>query len=109
MPCCCTRVLNLCNQNVCGDVEFEATAEIPGVYKMVVQFLNMSFAIEVEFAQDEILIFPLGELNENYEYTVELFDPNGDKVTITKDAVEYDCFKFRTIIQKTLVAVEVES
>lgn len=110
MGCCCTNTLGLCDQNICGDgVEFETTASMPGVYKMVVQFLNMTFSIEAEFAQDDQLIFPIDQLNENFEFTVEVFDPNGDKVTITKDTVEYDCFKFRTVIQKTLVAVEVES
>lgn len=111
MGCCCTNTLGLCDQNVCGDgVEFEATAAMPGVYKMVVQFLNMSFAIEAEFAQDDVLIFPIDQLNENFEYTVEIFDPVGDKVTIAGSGeIEYDCFKFRTILQKTLVAVEVES
>ena len=110
MPCCCVRVLNFCNQNICGNgIEFEATAEIPGVYKMIVSFLNTEFTIEQEVAMSDPLLFPLDQLNENFEFTAEIFDPNGDKVTITKDAVEYDCFKFRTVIRKVLVAVEVES
>jgi hypothetical protein len=55
------------------------------------------------------MIFPIDELNENYEYTVELFDPNGDRIIIQKDEVNYDCFRFKTVIQKPLTLVDIES
>lgn len=108
--CCCTNTLKYCDQNICGDgVDFNTTAQIPGVFKMVASFLNTQVVIEAEFAMDDELIFPISDLNENYEYTVELFDPNGDRILIQKDDVNYDCFKFKTVIQKTLVTVEIES
>lgn len=101
----------MCNQNICGDgVEFTLTAEMPGVYKLVTSFLNIKIVIEQEFELDDQLIFPIDKLNENYEYTVEIYDPLGDKVTMAGSGEpEYDCFKFRTVIQRTLVAVDVES
>lgn len=82
---------------------------MPGVYKLVTSFLGFELVIEQELELNDALIFPIDQLNENYEYTSEILDPNGDKVTITKDTVEYDCFKFRTVLSKKLVAVEVES
>jgi len=108
--CCCTSTLKYCDQNICGDgVDFNVQAQIPGVFQMVASFLNTQILIEQEFAQDEEIIFPIDKLNENYEYTVELFDPNGDRIIIQKDDINYDCFKFRTVIQMPLNIVEIES
>lgn len=108
--CLCTNTLKFCNQNICGPgIDFDIKAQILGVHKLITYFLNLQIIIEAEFAVDEQIIFPISELNENYEYTVELFDPLGNKIAIRKNDIDYDCFKFRTIIQKVLVAVEVES
>ena len=108
--CCCTNTLKFCDQNICGDgVDFNIQALIPGVFQMVASFLNTQIVIEKEFAQDEEIVFPINKLNENHEYTVELFDPMGDRIIIQRDDINYDCFKFRTVIQMALETVEVES
>lgn len=108
--CCCTNTLKYCDQNICGDgIDFNAQAQMPGVFTMIASFLSAQVVIEQEFTMDEQLIFPIDALNENYEYTVELFDPNGDRIIIQKDSVNYDCFKFKTVLQKVLNAVEIES
>jgi len=109
MSCnCCTNTLNYCDQNVCGEIDFDILAQVPGIHTLTTFFLNKKITIEKEFSVDELIIFPLDTLNENYEYKVELFDPNGDKIIIRKSDIDYDCFKFYTSINVT-VAVEIES
>lgn len=99
----------MCSFPFCNSVEFQTEAAMPGVYKLKVDFLGNTLVIEQEFGLGDQLIFPIDKLNENYEYTSEIIDPLGDKVTITESPYEYDCFKFRTVMSKTLVEVEVES
>jgi hypothetical protein len=35
-------------------------------------------------------------LNENYTYTGQIIDPNGEVVNIEVDGIEYDCIEFST-------------
>ncbi len=108
--CCCTNTLGFCNQNVCGSgINFDIKAQVEGVHKLVTYFLGIQLIIEVFFLVDDFLVFPISDLNENFEYTVELFAPSGDKIVISKDSIQYDCFKFKTVLQKVLVAVAEES
>lgn len=104
--CCCTNTLKYCEQDVCSEIDFDIKAQVPGTHKLITHFLNIRLIIEAEFAVNEQVIFPLDGLNENYEYTVELYDPLGAKILIRKDSVDYDCFKFKTVLQKTLSLVE---
>lgn len=98
MNCCCTKTLNFCTQNVCGEIDFDIVAIDPGVYVLVTEYLGVQITIAKTFAAGEQIVFPLSLLNENYEYTVNLFEPGGSQVVISKDSVDYDCFKFKTVI-----------
>lgn len=103
--CCCTNTLNFCNSPVCGDVDFDVLAQVAGTHKLITEFLGIQITIENEFGIGDKITFPTDQLNENFQYTVELFDPNGAKILIRKNDIDYDCFKFRTIINKTINAV----
>lgn len=96
--CCCTNVLNFCTQNVCGEINFDVKAKMDGVHKLITDFLGVQITISKYFLTDDFLIFPLSLLNENYQYSVNLFDPTSAQIIITKDSIEYDCFKFKTIL-----------
>lgn len=98
MNCCCTNTLNFCTQNVCGEIDFDILAINSGVHTMVAEFLGVQVTISKEFLAGEKIIFPLSLLNESYEYTVNIFEPNGSQVVISKAGIEYDCFKFKTIL-----------
>lgn len=107
--CCCTKTLNFCNQNICGSIDFDISAQITGTHSLVTQFFGIQISIDKEFNAGDKLIFPLDGLNEGYQYTVELFDPEGTKILIRKNAIDYDCFKFRTVIGKVIEAPILES
>lgn len=103
MPCCCDRVLNLCNVNVCGTLEIEqsATAAESGaanVYTLVLDYLNTTASIVAEQTEGENIAFDVSSLNENYQYTGKIYDSAGNQVSIISDGETYDCIKFKTII-----------
>lgn len=96
--CCCTTTLNFCPQNVCGEIDFDIVAIDSGEHILTTEFLGVQIVIKKTFTAGEKIIFPLDLLNENYEYSVNIFDPTGSQILISKNSVEYGCFKFRTII-----------
>ena len=91
MPCCCTRVLNLCKVPVCGTLELPIDSG--GEYSLVLDFLNIQITLPMEDG-----VFDVSKLNENFEYTGQVKDVNGEVVIFTVDAVEYDCIRFKTIL-----------
>jgi len=46
----------------------------------------------------ETVIFTLTNLNENYTYSGQIIDPNGEIVTLEVNGIEYDCIEFSTKI-----------
>lgn len=100
--CCCTKTLNYCNQNVCGEIDFDIKAQVDGVHRLQTEFLGKMIVIEKEFSIGDNLIFPLDTFNENFQYTVELYDPNDARILVRKDEIDYDCLKFRTMIMETV-------
>lgn len=111
MPCCCLRVLNLCNVPVCGSLVIEKVAEgLPSgaesgalnEYQLKIDFLNTQITLTEEQTDGENIHFDVSALNENFEFTGEVYDSEGNKVTITIGEVEYDCVKFKTIMGVSL-------
>lgn len=98
MSCCCDKILFFCKQKSCGEIDFDVKAQLEGVHKLVTTFIGVEITIEKSFLPDDKIIFPLDQLNENYTYTCQLFDPEGNKILIRKDDVDYDCFVFETVI-----------
>lgn len=103
MPCCCNRILNLCNIPVCGTLELrqEATAAESGaanIYTLVLDYLNTTVTLIAEQTEGENIVFDVSSLNENFQYTGQIYDSAGNQVSVTKDGIQYDCIKFKTII-----------
>ncbi len=98
-PCVCTKVLDYCNANVCDSIDFDVIAVVAGEHKLLTDFLNVEIELSETFGIGDRIIFPIISLNENYQYTCELFDPNGAQIIINKDGIQYDCFKFQTRIK----------
>lgn len=99
MPCCCVRVLNLCNKPVCGELEIDQAAPIDGDYTLLLDYLGMSVPIVQEQTEGENLKFDVSELNENYQYSGQIIDSDSNVVPIIVGDVEYDCIKFKTIVR----------
>lgn len=99
MSCCCLKILNLCNVPVCGVLEINQVTEsgASGLYTLLLDYLETTIALTGEQTEGEKIVFDIRRLNESYQYTGQIFDADGNKVSITSD--DYDCIKFRTIMQ----------
>ena len=105
MPtCCCIKTLNLCMVPVCGYLEIEKVAEgVSGSgeeneYQLVIDFLQTQITLTETQIEGENIQFDVSALNENFEYTGKIYDANGDLVTITIGEDEFDCIKFKTVV-----------
>jgi hypothetical protein len=98
-PCVCTKVLDYCTVNVCDSIDFDVEAVLDGEHKLITDFLGVQLELTANFSIGDKIIFPINGLNENYQYTAELFDSLGRQITINKDGIQYDCFKFQTAIR----------
>ncbi len=104
MPCCCIKTLNLCNAPVCGSLEINklVVAGSGETYDLVLDFLQNTVTLTQEQTNGENITFDISALNENFEYTGKIYDANGDVVTITVDGEDYDCIKFKTIMNVSI-------
>jgi hypothetical protein len=104
MPnCCCLNVLNLCNVPVCGILELNAVATDPespasNDYSLVLDFLGQTVTIIQEQTEGDNIKFDVSMLNENYQYTGQVFDPSGEIVNIEDSPNSYDCIRFKTVL-----------
>ena len=100
--CQCTNTLDFCDQDVCGEIDFDVLAQVEGDHTLKLDYLQTKITLTQSFQVEEKIIFPVTSLNENFQYTGELYDPNGVKIVISKNGVEYDCIKFNTVVNVSL-------
>lgn len=107
MPCCCVNILNLCDKPVCGvlTIAKEATGLPSGAesgdlnnYTLVLDYFQNQIVITEEQTEGENIHFDISGLNENFQYTGQIYDSSGVLVTITEGTIVYDCIKFKTVI-----------
>jgi hypothetical protein len=103
MPCCCLKTLHLCDVPVCGVLELNVVAiaaESPAStdYSLVLNFLNTTITLIQEQTPGENVKFDVSMLNENYQYTGQVFDPSGEIVNVESGGESYDCIKFKTVL-----------
>jgi len=89
---------------VCGYLEIEKVADgVSGSgeennYQLVIDFLQTQITLTEAQIEGENIQFDISALNENFEYTGKIYDANGDLVTITIGEDEFDCIKFKTVV-----------
>jgi len=89
---------------VCGYLEIEKVAEgVSGSgeennYQLVIDFLQTQITLTEAQIEGENIQFDVSALNENFEYNGKIYDANGDLVTITIGEDEFDCVKFKTVV-----------
>ena len=89
---------------VCGYLEIEKVAEgVSGSgeeneYQLVIDFLQTQITLTEAQIEGENIQFDISALNENFEYTGKIYDANGDLVIITIGEDEFDCVKFKTVV-----------
>ena len=103
MPCCncCEKTLNLGCLNACGAVYntgIVVDSITEGTWVLELTFGSVNIYYSVDVLDGETVIFTLTNLNENYTYTGQIVDPNGNVVKIKVDGIEYDCIEFSTKI-----------
>jgi hypothetical protein len=103
MPCCncCEKTLNLGCLNACNavyDTGIVVDALTEGVWVLELTFGSVSIYYSVDVEDGETVIFTLTNLNENYTYSGQIIDPNGEIVTLEVNGIEYDCIEFSTKI-----------
>jgi len=103
MPCCncCEKTLNLGCLNACNaiyntGIVVELATE--GTWVLELSFGSVNVYYSVDVIAGETVIFTLSNLNENYTYSGQIIDPNGEIVNIEIDGIEYDCIEFSTKI-----------
>jgi hypothetical protein len=74
------------------------TAQIPGVFKFILDFLGTTVILSEELEVDDPVSFDVTGLNENMTFTGKVYQPNDKQIIISKDGVNYDCIKFKTAI-----------
>jgi hypothetical protein len=103
MPCCncCEKTLNLGCLNACGAVYntgIVVDSITEGTWVLELTFGSVNIYYSVDVLDGETVIFTLTNLNENYTYTGQIVDPNGNVVKIEVNGIEYDCIEFSTKI-----------
>jgi len=99
--CCCTKTLDLCKVDICsGQLDLDLFAQSEGNHTLVTFFMAVRMVITGYFTAGQRMIFDVSNLNENFQFTAEAYDPTGIKIVIRKSGVDYDCFKFQTALTK---------
>ena len=99
MSCCncCENTLILGCINSCDAVlNTDIIATIAGVWILELNFSNVTIYYSFDANMFDTVIFTLENLNENYTYTGQIIDPNGNVVKLFIDGIEYDCIEFST-------------
>ena len=108
MPCCCVRVLNLCDVSVCGSLEIDKQATAPmesgvsNIYDIVLDYLQTTITLSQEQTEGDNITFDISALSENFQFKGKIYDADGNLVKITIDGDEYDCVKFKTVMNVAL-------
>lgn len=107
MPCCCVNILNLCDKPVCGVLTIAKAATGLGSgaesgdlnnYTLVLDYFQTQVTLTEEQTEGENIHFDISMLNENFQYTGQIYDSFRNLVTITEGEIDYDCIKFKTVI-----------
>lgn len=93
---------------MCGILEINQVAVeesgIGTVYTLVLDYLQTVVSIVQEQVPGENIKFDISTLNENFQYTGQIFDANGNHIDIISDEITYDCIKFKTVLSINAVS-----
>jgi len=111
MSCCCVKILNLCSHPVCGSLVIDkAAGGLPSGaesgaennYTLVLDYFQTQITLTEEQTEGQNIHFDISGLNENFEFTGQIFDSNGNLLSVTVDGEDYDCVRFKTVINVSL-------
>lgn len=98
MSCCCQKVYALCDTVVCDeqDLVLPFTVDADGEYTLELNFLEAVLRKTALLSSGDSPTFDKDGLNEAFTYVGRVLGPDGQPVSFTVDAVEYDCLQFTT-------------
>jgi len=98
MSCCCTRIVKLCDVILCDDLELVLPITIPadGEYMLELEFMTSVVQKFADLTEGDSATFDKDDLNENFTYTGQVKDADGEVLSFDVDGVVYDCFEFTT-------------
>jgi hypothetical protein len=101
MACCncCENTLILGCLNSCDavfDTRIVVDTSTQGTWILQLSFGSVSVYYSTTVVNGESVSFTMTNLNENYTYTGQIIDPNGEIIKVERDGIEYDCIEFST-------------
>ena len=97
--CCCTKTLDFCKVDICDNqLDLDLYAQSEGTHLLITYFNYMRIVVSAYFTPGQRMIFPVENLNENFQFTAEVYDPSGNRVVVRKNAIDYDCIRFQTTL-----------
>lgn len=95
MPCNCTNTLDLPCVGSCDDITIELSEVVAGDYRVVTSFNGGRAEFTTTQEAGTEFTFNASNLNADYTFELQIFNPDGELVTKTVEAVEYDCFRVK--------------
>lgn len=96
---CCTKTYDLGCYNSCSLLSFGNSA-INGIITGVFTFQPTSAGVtqDVTAVVGLPFVFDLSLVNESADYMLQMYNSDGEKISVEIDGQIYDCFKFRTVL-----------
>lgn len=92
---CCNNTYDFGCKSYCSTLSF-SQAEFNGTLYVIATFGNIKHVQQITVSAGDPIVIDLSHFNENADYTFWIENTFGNKVSITIDEVQYDCFSVKT-------------
>src|SRR6186997_1545089 len=98
MSCCCTRIYRLCDLVICDgeDLVLPIPITADGEYTLELDFMQTVIEKVATLTSGDNATFDKDELNEQFTYTGQVKNSDGETVSFEIEGVTYDCIEFTT-------------
>lgn len=98
MSCCCTRIYRLCDLVICDGSDIVLPIPIPadGEYTLELDFLGDVIRKTATLSAGDNATFDSFDLNEQFTYTGQVRNSDGQTISFDVDGQTYDCVEFTT-------------
>lgn len=98
MSCCCTRIFRLCDLIICDGDDLVLPIPIPadGEYTLELDFMQTMIEKVATLTAGDNATFDKDELNEQFTYTGQVKNSEGETISFEIEGKTYDCIEFTT-------------
>ena len=104
---CCSTPYNFGCFGHCSAIYTGVDSDFTGNLSGVFTFAGISVQRDIAVENGEEIVIALSGLNETALYSLSLYDEDGQLYPLVIGDVEYDCFKFKTMVVYNGTAVDV--